>query len=190
MRCWHEGVANLKERPGENHVNIEHLHRPCQDHDVRDLTSLLIDTVDSGAAVSFMQPLAADVAEAWWRSTLASPHPRAVFLVARDSEGIVGTVQLQPAWAPNQPHRAELCKLMVHRRARGRGLGRALMEAAEAAAREAGFALLTLDCKRGGVAEQLYEKMGWTRVGVIPDFARDADDKAWHDTVIFYKKVR
>ncbi len=137
-----------------------------------------------------MQPLAADVAEAWWRSTLAAPHPRAVFLVARDAEGIVGTVQLQPAWAPNQPHRAELCKLMVHRRARGLGLGRALMEAAEAAAREAGFALLTLDGKRGGVAEQLYVKMGWTRVGVIPDFARDPDDKAWHDTVIFYKKLR
>lgn len=171
-------------------ATIVRLSPPASEQDLRDLSAVLIDTVDSGAAVSFMQPLAADVAEAWWRGTLASPHPRAVFLVARDPEGIVGTVQLQPAWAPNQPHRAELCKLMVHRRARGLGLGRALMEAAEAAGREAGFALLTLDGKRGGVAEQLYVKMGWTRVGVIPDFARDPDDKAWHDTVIFYKRLR
>lgn len=170
-------------------VSIEGLVLPVSGSDLSALAGVLVDTVDSGAAVSFMQPLALSEAERWWRGVLGSPHPRAVFLVARDAAGIVGTVQLQPAWAPNQPHRAELCKLMVHRRARGAGLGRALMEAAEQRARGAGFTLLTLDGKRGGVAEQLYVKMGWTRVGVIPGFARDPDGRAWHDTVIFYKQL-
>jgi GNAT superfamily N-acetyltransferase len=158
------------------------------DADVRSLALLLIDAVDSGAAVSFLAPLPRESAEEWWRKTLSS-SPSAMILVARDEEGIVGTVQLHPFWAPNQPHRADVAKLMVHRRARGAGLGRRLMEAVEEAARGAGLRLLTLDAKRGGAAEHLYRKLGWTHAGTIPRYALDPDGKALHDTVIFYKEL-
>jgi GNAT superfamily N-acetyltransferase len=108
--------------------------------------------------------------------------------VARDDRGIVGTVQLQPAWAPNQPHRADIAKLIVHRRARRRGVGRALIAEIEARAQAANFTLLTLDTVRGEGAEYLYADAGWQRVGVIPDYALDPDGRLC-DTVIFYKKI-
>jgi ribosomal protein S18 acetylase RimI-like enzyme len=167
---------------------IEELARPASDADVRELALLLLDTVASGASVGFMDSLSLEEAEAWWRGKLAAPHERAVVLVARDAEGIAGTVQLQPAAMPNQPHRADIAKLQVHRRARGRGLGRALMEAIESRARAAGFTLLVLDTKRGDSAEKLYEGSGWTRVGVIPNYALDPDGTPC-DTVFFYKQL-
>jgi len=169
---------------------IERFALPAADEDVHALALLLVDAVESGAAVSFVLPLPAAHAEAWWRKTLSSAHPGAVFLVARDESGIVGTVQLQPAWAPNQPHRAEVAKMIVHRRAQRAGLGARLMEAVEVAARDAGFTLLTLDAKRGGAAERLYRRMGWTYVGAIPRFAVDPDGVTPHDAVIFYKELR
>lgn len=128
-------------------------------------------------------------AEDWWRQTLAAPHPAAVFLIARDTEGIIGTVQLQHAWAPNQPHRAEVVKLLVHRRARKQGLGARLMQAIEDAARNAGFTLITLDAKRGGTAEYLYRKLEWIHAGTIPGFAINTDRVTPHDAVIFYKNL-
>jgi predicted N-acetyltransferase YhbS len=79
--------------------------------------------------VSFLAPLSLADAEAWWRATIAKAHPRAAFLVARDDQGIVGTEQFHPAWAPNQPYRADVAKLIVHHRGRRRGLGRTLMRA-------------------------------------------------------------
>ncbi len=161
---------------------------PASDADVRALAALLVDAVDSGAAVSFLAPLTLDASEEWWRSTLSSAHPKAIFLVARDAQGIAGTVQLHPAWAPNQPHRAEIAKLIVHRRARGGGLGRQLMIAVEDAARTAGFGLLTLDAKRGAAAETLYRRMEWVEAGTIPRFAFDSDGTP-HDAVIFYKHL-
>lgn len=171
-------------------IRIERLVSPdLRDDDIRQLAELLVDAVDSGAAVSFMQPLDHATAEKWWRETLAGSSPRAVVFVARDAQGIAGTVQMQPAWAPNQPHRGEVCKLIVHRRARGAGVGEKLMHAIESASREAGYELLTLDAKEGGVAVQLYRKVGWTEVGTIPDFALDPDGKAKHGTVIFYKRL-
>lgn len=174
---------------------IERLSPPHADHDLRALAAVLADAVDSGAAVSFLQPLSIAQAEAWWRSTLASLHPKAVVIVARErgtgsTPGeITATVQLQPAWAPNQPHRAEVCKMIVHRRAQRHGLGRLLMQAVENAAREQGFTLLTLDARAGGAAERLYRAIGWTFVGTIPDYAIDADGQGRHDTVIFYRKL-
>lgn len=168
---------------------IERLREPLSDEDARDLARLLIDAVESGSAVSFMLPLTEASAGEWWRSAISSARPGAVFLVARDEEGIAGTVQLHPAWAPNQPHRADVAKLLVHRRSRGRGLGARLMEAVEEAAGEGGFTLLTLDAKRGGEAERLYRRLGWVCVGTIPDYALDPDGAAMHDTVIFYKRV-
>jgi GNAT superfamily N-acetyltransferase len=96
---------------------------------------------------------------------------------------------MHPAWAPNQPHRAEIAKLMVHRRARGSGIGQELMRGVEEAARDAGFLLLTLDAKRGGAAERLYRRMGWIHAGTIPRFAMDGDGRTPHDAVIFYKDL-
>ena len=168
---------------------IERLRSPACDEDFRALARLLVETVESGAAVSFLLPLAMERAEAWWRSTVAAAHAGAVFLVAREGDEIVGTVQMHPAWAPNQPDRADVAKLMVDRRRRGSGLGRRLMGAVEDAAREGGMRLLTLDAKRGGAAEALYRRLGWTQVGTIPRFAFDPDGRTLHDTVIFYKEL-
>ena len=166
---------------------IERLSPTCPDSDIQSLSCLLVDAVDSGAAVSFVSPLTLERAQDWWRKTLSAPG--AIFLIARDGNEIVGSVQLHPAWAPNQPHRAEVAKLLVHRRARRMGLGRQLMEAIEAAGKAAGYTLLTLDAKRGAAAEQLYRKLGWIHAGTIPRFAVDPDGKAMHDAVIFYKEL-
>ncbi|HYT73799.1 MAG TPA: GNAT family N-acetyltransferase [Vicinamibacterales bacterium] len=169
-------------------VVIERLMPPGSDADLRQLAGLLVDAVDSGAAVSFLAPLTLEGAKEWWQRTIATADPRAIFLVARDLEGIIGTVQLHPAWAPNQPHRAEIVKLIVHRRGRRGGLGAALMQTIENAAREAGFRLLTLDAKRGEAAERLYRRLGWIAAGTIPRYAFDSDG-APHDAVIFYKEL-
>lgn len=152
------------------------------------LTDVLLDAVQSGAGVSFMSDLTRDAAAAWWRRTLGNATPRTVVLVARDESGIVGTVQLQPAWPPNQPHRADVAKLMVHRRARGKGVARALMEELERQARTQRFTLLLLDTCKGSAAERLYTSMGWTRVGEVPNFALNPDG-SWCDTVFFYKQL-
>ena len=170
-------------------MKVERLTRPVVDADIRDLAHLLIDAVDSGAAVSFLGPLTVERAERWWRETIGESDSRAVFLVARSDDGIVGTVQLHPAWAPNQPHRAEIAKLLVHRRSRRQGLATELMKTVEEAARRAGFRLLTLDAKRGEAAEQLYRRLGWTVVGTIPRFALDPDGRTPHDAVVFYKEL-
>ncbi len=168
---------------------IERLIPPVADADFRDLARLLVDAVESGAAASFLAPLTLESAEDWWRGTISSSRSGAIFLVARDAEGIVGTVQLHPAWAPNQPHRAEVAKLLVHRRGRRAGLGTRLMRTIEDAARRAGFRLLTLDTKRGDVAEHLYRRIGWISAGTIPGYALDPDGTTPHDAVIFYKEL-
>ena len=168
--------------------SIERLIPPVADSDLRELAHLLMDAVESGAAVSFLASLTLEQAEHWWRSTMALVQPGAIFLVARDEEGIAGTVQLHPAWAPNQPHRAEIVKLLVHRRSRRKHLGTQLMHAIEREARGAGFTLLTLDAKRGEAAEQLYRHTGWIAAGTIPDYALDPNGTP-HDAVIFYKPL-
>jgi GNAT superfamily N-acetyltransferase len=167
---------------------IEPLSLPLSDSDAQGLGELLVDAVASGAAVSFMDDLTSDRAVAWWQRMTADASKRAIFLVARDGQGIVGSVQVHPAWAPNQPHRGELAKLLVHRRRRGKGLGRQLMHAIEDAARRAGFRLLTLDAKAGSVADRLYRELGWTHVGTIPRYALDPDGTP-HGAAIFYKEL-
>ena len=167
---------------------IEPLARPPSPAELDQLGELLADAVASGASVSFMQPFSAADAREWWQTTLQRTDPRAVVLVVRDESGIVGSVSMHPAWPPNQPHRADIAKLLVHRRARRRGIARALMAAIEACARAAGFTLLTLDTVRGDPAEQLYATSGWQRVGVIPGYALYPDGRPC-DTVVFYKTL-
>jgi GNAT superfamily N-acetyltransferase len=136
------------------------------------LAGVLIDCVEGGASVSFMHPLTRDRAVAFWRRVAqgVAAGERAL-LVAEDAQGVCGTVQLVLDQPENQPHRADLSKMLVHRRARRQGLGAALMRAAEATARECGKTLLVLDAVTGGDAERLYERLGWERVGVIPGYA-------------------
>jgi ribosomal protein S18 acetylase RimI-like enzyme len=167
---------------------IERLVPPVSEADLRSLARLLVDAVDSGAAVSFLS-LTEEQALEWWRKLLGAPASGTIVLVARDAEGIVGSVQLHPSWAPNQPHRADIAKLIVHRRGRKHGLGEQLMAAAEREAAAAGYCLLVLDSKRGDAGERLYRRLGWTVVGTIPRFALDTDGTTSHDTVVFYKEL-
>lgn len=168
-------------------ARIESL-RHATDQDVGDLSDLLLDAVDDNAGISFMRGLTKAEASTWWRGVIGALGPKAALLVARDESGIVGTVQLQPAWPPNQPHRADVAKLMVHRRGRGKGVARALMMELERHAREQGFTLLLLDTVQGGFAEKLYASMSWTRLGVVPRFALNPDG-SWCDAVFFYKEL-
>ena len=140
--------------------------------DVQLLCEFLIDCVDGGASVSFMHPLTPAAATTFWqRVAQGVAQGERALLVARDAQGICGTVQLVLEQPENQPHRADLSKMLVHRRARRQGLGAALMREAEAMARSCGKSLLVLDTVTGGDAERLYAKLGWQRVGVIPDYA-------------------
>jgi ribosomal protein S18 acetylase RimI-like enzyme len=167
---------------------IERLVPPVSEADLHALALLLVDAVESGAAVSFLS-LTESQALDWWRRQFAAPASGTVVLIARDAHGIAGSVQLHPAWAPNQPHRADVSKLIVHRRARRRGLGEALMAALEHEAAGAGFRLLVLDSKRGDSGERLYQRLGWTVAGTIPRYALDTDGRTPHDTVVFYKEL-
>jgi GNAT superfamily N-acetyltransferase len=143
-----------------------------ENRQIADLADVLIDCVAGGASVSFMQPLARDRAVAFWRSVAddVAADKRAL-LIAEDGQGVCGTVQLVLDQPENQPHRADLVKMLVHRRARRQGLGAALLRAAEETARESGKTLLVLDTATGGEAARLYERLGWVRVGDIPDYA-------------------
>lgn len=153
---------------------------------LQQLAELLIDCVEGGASVSFMQPLSMPKALAFWRRLAESAaRGERVLLVAEDATGIVGTVQLVLDQPENQPHRADVAKMLVHRRGRRRGCGEALMQAAEQAAREAGKTLLVLDTASGD-AERLYVRCGWQRCGTIPGYA------LWPrggpcDTTFFYR---
>jgi GNAT superfamily N-acetyltransferase len=146
------------------------LHALDEAH-VDGLADVLIDCVEGGASVSFMHPLSRERARAFWRrmGQGVAVGERAL-LVAEDALGLCGTVQLVLDQPENQPHRAELAKMLVHRRARRQGLGAALMRAAEATARECGKTLLVLDTASAD-AERLYERLGWVRVGAIPGYA-------------------
>ena len=151
------------------------------------LAEVLTDCVWGGASVSFMADLTSAEAEAFWRDETAQDDGRAI-LVAEDAEGVFGVVQVIPVATSNQPHRVDISKLLVHRRGRRRGAAEALMLATEDAAREMGRWLLVLDTVTGSPADFLYEKRGWSRAGVIPDYAL-MPDGALCDATFFYKAL-
>jgi GNAT superfamily N-acetyltransferase len=157
---------------------------------INQLADVLIDCVDGGASVSFMHPLTRERAVSFWRKVAAgvAAGERAL-LVAEDDRGVCGTVQLVLDLPENQPHRADLVKMLVHRRARRLGLGAALMRAAEELARGCGRTLLVLDAVTGGDAERLYQRLGWVRVGVVPHFALMPDGRPC-STTYFYRDLR
>jgi ribosomal protein S18 acetylase RimI-like enzyme len=152
------------------------------------LADVLIDCVEGGASVSFMLPLSRDRAFAFWRGVAkaVTAGDRAL-LIAEDEQGVCGTVQLILDQPENQPHRADVSKVLVHRRARRRGVGEALMRAAEQTARECGKTLLVLDTASGD-AERLYQRLGWVRVGVIPRYAL-LPQGGYCDTTVFYRDL-
>lgn len=159
--------------------------------DVDMLADVLHAVVHGGAGVSFVVPFSLDDGRAFWRDAVL-PGVRARrrrMLVARVHGRIVGTVQLDPAWAPNQPHRAEVLKLLVHPVVRRRGIARSLMTALEPVARSGGWTLLTLDTWTGQAGEQLYRSLGYTVVGAIPRFARGSTTPELEATTIMYKEL-
>jgi len=156
---------------------------------IEGLADVLLDCVEGGASVSFMHPLTRDRAVAFWRRVAdgVAAGQRAV-LVAEDAHGLCGTVQLIFDLPENQPHRADLAKMLVHRRVRRQGLGAALMQAAEQAARECGKTLLVLDAVTDGDAARLYARLGWTRVGDIPQYAL-MPRGGFCSTTVFYRDL-
>ena len=154
---------------------------------VRGLADVLLDCVAGGASVSFMAPLSMERATAFWRGVVAGVgRGERALLMAEDADGeIVGTVQLVLAQPENQPHRADVAKMLVHRRARRHGLAAALMRAVERVAADEGKSLLVLDTVTGGDAERLYERLGWQRCGVIPDYALWPNGGLCATTVLF-----
>ena len=155
------------------------------------LADVLHAVVHGGAGVSFIVPFSRDDARAFWVDVVL-PGVRARrrrLLVARTAGRIVGTVQLDPAWAPNQLHRAEVLKLLVHPDARRRGIARGLMVALEALARAGGWSLLTLDTWTGQAGERLYRSLGYIVVGTIPGFARGSTTPELEPATIMYKAL-
>jgi GNAT superfamily N-acetyltransferase len=168
--------------------SVRRLHT-VTDADVEQLADLLIDCVEGGASVSFMAPLTRERATAFWTRVAQGVNTglRAL-IVAEDDRGVCGTVQLIFDLPENQPHRAEVAKMLVHRRTRRQGIGEALMRAAEATALECGKTLLVLDTVTGSSAHRLYRRLGWAEVGEIPNYALYPDGRPC-GTTVFYKPL-
>jgi GNAT superfamily N-acetyltransferase len=160
------------------------------EREIRELCDVLIDCVEGGASVSFMLPISRATAESFWRGVAASAaRGERIVLAACEASGtIIGTVQILMAQPENQPHRADVAKMLVQRRARRHGVGAALLAAAESCARGAGKTLLVLDTA-SGEAERLYAKLGWQRCGIIPGYAL-LPQGGLCDTTIFYRLLQ
>ncbi|KUZ76306.1 N-acetyltransferase family protein [Burkholderia ubonensis] len=154
------------------------------------LSDVLIDCVEGGASVSFMLPISRDTAVRFWRQVADGVmRGERILLVAERADGrVVGTVQLITALPENQPHRADVAKMLVHRDARRQGVGARLMAAADDAARAAGKTVLVLDTVTGSDAARLYERAGWQRVGDVPNYALMPDGR-YCATTFFHKQL-
>jgi GNAT superfamily N-acetyltransferase len=158
------------------------------DVQIRALAGLLVDCVEGGASVSFMSPLSLDKASAFWHSAAAATaRGERAILVAEEAGGIIGTAQLVLDLPENQPHRADVSKMLVHRRARRRGVGAAILRATEQVAQELGKSLLVLDTASADAA-RLYTRLGWVRVGVVPDYAL-LPQGGLCATTFFYRRI-
>ena len=172
-------------------ITIRHLSAREVREQIGALSAVLIDCVEGGASVSFMSPLTRERADAFWQGVAegVAEGERILLVAQEDPSGrIVGTVQIVLKQPENQPHRADIAKMLVHGRARKRGIGAALMRAAEDAARRAGKTVLVLDTVTGGDAERLYERVGWIKSGVIPNYALWPKG-GFCDTTVFYKQI-
>ena len=155
------------------------------ERDVEQLVDLLIDAVDSGASIGFMPPISRTEALSYWRDVIGVMRTgRRVLLVAMDEDLVQGSVQLDLEPRANGNHRTEVIKLFVHRRARRRGLAKALMVEVESTARRLGRTLLLMDTRKGGEAEKMCESLGYTRYGEVPRYARSGDGRL--DATVFY----
>lgn len=167
---------------------VEFSAEQAEEH-IGQLADLLIDAVDSGASVGFLPPLVVADARAYWRDVIAAMREGSrVLLIALEDGAIQGSVQLALEMRANGNHRAEAMKLFVHRRARRRGLAKALMAEVESAARRVGRRLLLMDTRQGGEAETMCKSLGYTRFGEVPGYARSADGQL-HTTVFFYRQL-
>lgn len=154
-----------------------------------DLAELFSETVRGGASMGYMLPFPPEEAEAYWRGVAEAVGRGEIVLLATVHDGrIAGSVQLGIAMPPNQPHRADIKKLMVHPLARGRGLSRRLMDAAETEAAARGRSLLVLDTATGEPAEKIYQHLGWQHAGIIPGYALFPDGR-FCDTTFYYKQL-
>jgi GNAT superfamily N-acetyltransferase len=157
---------------------------------IAELSAILVDCVDGGASVSFMAPLSRDKADRFWHGVadgVAAGDRTLLVAEDRKSGEMIGTVQVLLRFPENQPHRGEVAKMLVQRAQRKRGVGAALMRAAEDVARSAGKTLLVLDTASDD-AERLYERLGWTRVGVVPEFALLPDGRTC-STTFYYRSL-
>jgi ribosomal protein S18 acetylase RimI-like enzyme len=153
------------------------------------LAEILSDCVEGGASVGFMSPYTPEDAMPYWEGVAQAVTDGATILIVAERDGdILGTVQLGIGTMPNQPHRADLKKLLVHRKARGLGLSRSLMDAADIEAMRHGRHVLVLDTATGSPAEFIYEKLGWQRVGIIPRYAL-MPDGSYCGSTFFYKAL-
>jgi GNAT superfamily N-acetyltransferase len=154
-----------------------------------DLCEVLSDCVNDGASVGFMLPFTPHDGEGFWQNVAANIESGdSIHVVAEVDGHVVGTVQIGLASKPNQPHRGDLMKLLIHRSQRGKGLSRLLMDTVEAEAAKRGRTLLVLDTATGSDAEAIYPRFGWQRVGVVPDYAL-LPDGSYCSTTIFYKRI-
>jgi GNAT superfamily N-acetyltransferase len=169
-------------------MDVERLDGPGAQAVVAGLAGLIVDAVDGGASLGFPRPLAEADARRWAERVAAEvAGNEAMLFVARNGGGVSGTVQLRFSSYPNGRHRAEVAKLMVHRDARRRGLGRLLVTSAEAAARAGGLRTLVLDTETGSEAERFYASLGWTLAGIVPEYA--ASPLGGLRTSIYYRLI-
>jgi acetyltransferase len=168
-------------------VEIKSLTSDEARHKVAELTELLRDGVNNGAAMGFLAPLSYEEAESYWLEVVeALRSPNRILLVALENGKVTGSTQLELASRPNGLHRAEVMKVMVHTEHRRKGIGMALLQEVEKRARELNRTTLVLDTREGDVAEDLYLRAGFVRSGIIPNFARSSDGSL-HATIVMYK---
>jgi GNAT superfamily N-acetyltransferase len=166
------------------------LEAPVADTALEQLAEVLVDCVEGGASVSFMAPFSHQEALTFFRKVAGSvASGDTVLLAAKLDDKIVGTVQLGLDTPPNQPHRADIKKMLVHRSARGHGIGAALMAEVEEEARRRGRWLVVLDTVPKENGHRLYLRAGWTQTGLVPDYALFPDGRLC-DTAIMWKRLQ